>query len=325
MTTSQTETPTSEQTETQTSDQQPAARISNRPRFADFLLLPATSWRVPEIYGTEATATFINNVRAEIGAPQTRVLVADEFADLLRGFSDENWDVTRDIPCTKPIENVTFWEWRGKGTREPAFVGVLCKGVAKRTLSEAIAQFEGLQKITFDYDVAMILQSAKQALHQTQSDDLRAPALFLNGSVFVAERGEAVAPLWEVRPLGGFALTMRANGRPVPDSLALLTWDADEAQFSPERVERELRAAVARVLLMHCLFRAPETRSEAVVGGRDTRKSFRDTQLLPHVHLRAPGLNNYLRKEAFADKYGLKEALSMLQWKFKAAPLIWPK
>ncbi len=310
------------------------------PRLAD-RILGGTPWLVAPHYrqSPEATKRFIANVRAELCNERTTVIACDTIAEFLRDQEarhPEEWDLTRDIPNAKPHNDLMFWEWINKEP-EPLYTGVLVKGVIKRSLYDAIEEFTAIQSKTFDYDVAMVLDSAQRAEKAVEAADGQKVAMFLVGSVFQGTLFPVLGKRnkeFRIRTVGSFALTMNASGRPVPDSLALMTWDDDEgakdpnaeADWSEAAMRQELLQATRRVLLMHTLTRAIECNVTTIEpapfkGGRTGKAHARDFCSFNSVDLGT--LPRKLVEEGFAAREGLKQALVYMAFKFAASPVEW--
>ncbi|HEY0076840.1 MAG TPA: hypothetical protein VGB77_22340 [Abditibacteriaceae bacterium] len=308
-------------------------------------ILGGAPWLVAPHYrnNPDATKRFIANVRHELLDSKTRVLVCDGIAEFLREQQRQNpdqWDVTRDIPNTKPHADAMFWEWRNP-EEESLYTGVLCKGVVKRSLLDAIAEFEEIQLQSFDYDVAMVLDSARHAatvLEQAQEAALtREVAMFLVGSVFQGElrpmANNKHRKKFCIRTIGSFAITMNASGRPIPDSLSLMTWDDEEsakdpdaeADWSAEGLRAELLEATRRVLLMHSLTRAVECEVTTVDADIEISRqgSPHTRSFAAYNQVELGTLPRKLVEEGFAGKEGLKQALVYMAFKFTTPPVEW--
>lgn len=310
-------------------------KTPRRPRLVDHVLLPATPWRVAPAYLREpqATENFIRNVKAEILDPRAFVFVADAIHEFLCEMPTEGWDVTRDVPVGKPLGDIVFWEWRDEALK--CFSGALCKGVVKRTLDDAITEFETIQAAHFDYDVALVLESAHKAAATMPSAEAKAPVQFLTGTIFRTDaampdpkRPQAARLPAELRVLGSFALTMRADSRPVPGTLSLMLWDdesASDPKFQPEKVNDELYHIVTELLIMHTLMRAPEV--QATVEEAEVYESrtspFANAGLAPYYKIDMGKLPKRLREEGFAAQDGLRKALFYMGGRFAQPPVVW--
>lgn len=322
------------QTESPTDDAQFEQRLDRHPRFVDRLATPRSPWLVAPRYEStpDATRAFADNVRAELARPDALTFVVDEAVAFLESLPTEAWDVTRDIPCVRPVTDINFWEWRvpppeggkrkklncGSQKVRKSWMGVLCKGVGRATLAQAIAEFTAIQEQGFDYDVALALQSAVQAepLLPPQLD--RSPVSFFVGTIF-----SGVVPLYDgnaprpnplnIRPVGSFALTSGKDGHPLPDSLALMVWDDNDAPgWESEVLENELRDGVRIVCCLHTLMRALETITESVIG---------DDELRAYQRVNLRNLPDKLKTEGFAVEDGLIAAFRYMRGKFRAPDL----
>ncbi len=306
------------------------------PRMADFLLNPATAWRVGPSFAAQPKFTehFAQNVRAQIQSPRCAVLDCDAAKVFLDEQKPEEWDLTRDIPQAKPIADLALWEWYSP--TPPVQSGVLCKGIVKRDLDSAIEELVDSQNSAFDYDVAIALKSLRSARAHIAGEDVKAPVIVLVCSVFDLKLEATLrkklgkvtgAHQFEICPIGTFGLSLNARGRPIPDSLVEYTWDdPTDAKFSREAMLPRLRATAQNVLLMHTLFRALEAVTHPVAPEEVVGKGpFAGRELVGHHRLDLRTLPKKLNEEAFADKDGLKTALSYMPGKWATPPVVWPK